>query len=884
MKALKERRVSLRSLFRRGLVILSILALAFAFAACGNGDDNGGGPGNGPGNGGGNGGGEPPPPPRQVVGMTLFNPDRIGREATLGNQQIGFQGLPPDLTGAVIELRWNDGARNTVTVDSTNADQFFTSPIAPDWPGVREDLEPFRIGHVTNTNASSWTSEFRYDRVVRLHRFNVSSQGSRTWYADRNPALIDNWVAEGTWVYERTAGTTGTWVSDETRADRQAVPGAFDAASPGATLGNTRVWRTTPIPLAESYPALDFGRLMAAGTGAQTEGIIVARIGSLQPQASWQPHPVTGGARIPANIMEVEIAVEFLQVSTVTVRQPGANFIIYNDQFVGMYSPTEANDINANFRLGQTVSWRTQRQNFLLNLVRDNDITFDVTYQNGTTRAITWAEFLVNRDYFFTQTGRDPNRFPLFVGMEGILEGASSGSAPMDYRDETRGLLDYDEDDPVWGFTLSYVGNVFSDTHIVWVSVELPVFEFEGFRENNPVEILGPSPAIYQLAARPQLASEIDGFLRALNNRYRVWGVYSREGAPNRERAIPIVDPMFPNINDAEILWPVVMQRGVLVQNHALAVSWLDGQETDAEEEGERILINIMGTIDTALGTITALPQLTVPILWAGNTHIGQDAIDAWNDVNTGGALDNLTIVGVSWNNSNAPLAGNNDDETIVPVAEWRVVTLRLQANAGYSFGNVTFAGTPEVVGTAPPSTPGALTVETEDGENTATRNLNEFIDLQIPLHFTQEPAIETAAAIPALTVLTRVAIPVGPAGVPLDSQTKAQIQAIMEPAFTTWGGVLYDATWTGGNGVPAGWVAGDRFTNEPGDVFNLTLTIKPLPGNALHNTITVAEVAAAAPAGNANAARTTVSDTTTGAMGYVGAYITVVFAYTVTP
>ena len=40
MKALKEKRISLRSLWRRSLVILSLLALVFV--ACGDGDGDGG--------------------------------------------------------------------------------------------------------------------------------------------------------------------------------------------------------------------------------------------------------------------------------------------------------------------------------------------------------------------------------------------------------------------------------------------------------------------------------------------------------------------------------------------------------------------------------------------------------------------------------------------------------------------------------------------------------------------------------------------------------------------------------------------------------------------------------------------------------------------------
>jgi len=102
MKALKEKRVSLRSLFRRSLVILSLLALAFASCSDSGGDTNGGNNGNG------NGNGQPPQVIlNTVAGMTVLEHPYLP----------SYEGAYPDLTGLKVLVFWSNGKESSIVDD-----------------------------------------------------------------------------------------------------------------------------------------------------------------------------------------------------------------------------------------------------------------------------------------------------------------------------------------------------------------------------------------------------------------------------------------------------------------------------------------------------------------------------------------------------------------------------------------------------------------------------------------------------------------------------------------------------------------------------------------------------------------------------------------------
>jgi hypothetical protein len=95
MKALKEKRISLRSLWRRSLVILSLLALVFA--SCGSSDSGDNNDTNIPGN------IVQPKDVKEFRMVRLPDPDEM------------LEGMPVDLSGMVGEIRYHDGTFETVT-------------------------------------------------------------------------------------------------------------------------------------------------------------------------------------------------------------------------------------------------------------------------------------------------------------------------------------------------------------------------------------------------------------------------------------------------------------------------------------------------------------------------------------------------------------------------------------------------------------------------------------------------------------------------------------------------------------------------------------------------------------------------------------------------
>jgi len=110
MKALKEKRISLRSLWRRGLVILSLFALVFAFAACSDSD-----------NGGGDSGG------LKIVKI----------EQKEGAAEDQYLGKPINLKGVELYVYYTDGHREPVT----DISQFTAYPRV--FTGTYAENDPF---------------------------------------------------------------------------------------------------------------------------------------------------------------------------------------------------------------------------------------------------------------------------------------------------------------------------------------------------------------------------------------------------------------------------------------------------------------------------------------------------------------------------------------------------------------------------------------------------------------------------------------------------------------------------------------------------------------------------------------------------------------------
>jgi len=109
MKALKEKRIGLRSLLRRGLVILSLFALVFALASCADSDEGGG---EGPTT------ATPAPAPK-------YKPASIEIKSWPTNDS--YEGLPLSLEGLEVRVYYDGGPENNKTISPKNA-TFSTYP------------------------------------------------------------------------------------------------------------------------------------------------------------------------------------------------------------------------------------------------------------------------------------------------------------------------------------------------------------------------------------------------------------------------------------------------------------------------------------------------------------------------------------------------------------------------------------------------------------------------------------------------------------------------------------------------------------------------------------------------------------------------------------
>ena len=175
MKALKEKRVSLRSLWRKSLVIFCILALAFVFASC-NTDDNGNDIG-----GNGNGGTPTPTPPVEVRDPIAVE---IAVRSALVINRAGYEGMAPDISGIQVDVRFDDGKVETIDAadlsvyppifhqrHTTIHQEHFLLSSASGTVAFTLPLIPVRVFH--STNPGRW-AEVYFPVVLALNENNTT--------------------------------------------------------------------------------------------------------------------------------------------------------------------------------------------------------------------------------------------------------------------------------------------------------------------------------------------------------------------------------------------------------------------------------------------------------------------------------------------------------------------------------------------------------------------------------------------------------------------------------------------------------------------------------------------------------------------------------------
>ena len=230
MKALKEKRISLRSLWRRGLVILSLFALLFAVGCSDTADSNGGG------GGGGDGPGTNGKPADYVTYM------RVVKHPT----NPSYQGAPAELYGLVVELTWNPESGKPVELytDVTKFDIYPSTCLVPsdDYPTTTDII-----------NGVSTTKKFTYSQPGQYtiqFTGGVSKASPVSVYIPYVTALDSPQTPKGKvgevyqdMGYKPDIGTG----KDVIAANYKAVPNTIDIP-PGVWASNYKGWPKTENP------------------------------------------------------------------------------------------------------------------------------------------------------------------------------------------------------------------------------------------------------------------------------------------------------------------------------------------------------------------------------------------------------------------------------------------------------------------------------------------------------------------------------------------------------------------------------------------------------------------------------------------------------------
>jgi hypothetical protein len=505
MKALKEKRLSLRSFLRRGLVILSLFALAFASAAC---NSSGGDEGDTTGT------GTTTPPPPRALSITIVS----GKSAT----NDWFQGCEPDLTGIEIEVLWETGPDAQTIKKYTKAEfeelGFSASPAYCDEPGTPDGRAPgsafsgeFHIVHIGSPNIQS--EAIPYKGVIPV--LTVTGGKVPKLYADEPPALR----LKGTKI------TLGYMYEKATKANPD-LP--YTVPPPSSINPADAVPATKDIYMNSAYPLWDMNNI---ATGNDKDGYKVnVHIGKIK----------SGGTNLKSGTITVA---EYMQVVGVAVQTPlPDDFWAYDDEI----------------EIVNTTPSATTFPEELDTKLTDSNVKFNVTYQSGKagsgstkpteTQEKTWAEFKANVKYAHAVQNIDPNNSakPINWGNNGFvkdgstIKGAVVGvTPPFGWENSAIDILNYSEDITIeagtyrgaatWTFWLEYVpkeyllGAAGTDTaYVDRVYIDMPIATFQ-----NEIEIKQRNSLPEALLPYHTGDTEMtDDWMNVINDRWVLMGKY----------------------------------------------------------------------------------------------------------------------------------------------------------------------------------------------------------------------------------------------------------------------------------------------------------------------------------------------------------------------
>jgi len=494
MKALKEKRFSLRSLIRGGLVILSLFALVFAIG-CNTSSDPDPGPGPGPDN------------SNPTVAPTVPYAISISVEGKPSNPS--FQGLAPDLTGITVRVVWSNSQVPEFIPGDKLAGRGFYAVEYCDLPGAGAGLSDFHVAH----NGSRVISNgFKLPGVVELVALTFTGSGV-DWYADQRPAFEKlglqgqyNWWVDKDGKFVNSGA--GVWTTTE-----------ISTYTSGAAATDVYKGAKIDIPISEGYPAMDFTRverekLVRVGIG-KGSGSFAINNGGLFAAGGTTTNYVHGAETTIAN---------FYRVTSITFAGPEGEFFGFDDdnKFV------EKGDGKGN--------------GAKLDKLKAQKIKFAVTYNdNKPARTIGWDEFFSNVSYTL---GKAPEANYLFLGNDAIVPEPTAGGNLAN----TPVLLKFDDETYSWNMTMQYVPKIYGDleTYDGTVTVPLPVYEFQNLL---PVDRKTPGNLWVRYNPVDQTMEDLKDdtnrkLLDAIKDKWKLTGSYERLG-DTKTKELTFTEAMF---------------------------------------------------------------------------------------------------------------------------------------------------------------------------------------------------------------------------------------------------------------------------------------------------------------------------------------------------
>jgi len=492
MKALKEKRLSLRSLIRGGLVILSLFALVFAIG-CNTSSDPDPGPGPGPGT-------DPTTAPvvPYVTGISV-----MGKPTN-----PSFQGLAPDLTGVTAQVIWSNSTQAQYINGEDLAKNGFYATSYCDIPGDDTVVPQVQIAH---KGSQVLSNKITLPGVVSLVTGGLTFTGSGLdWYADQRPDFAKLGLSgRYEWIVDDVTGEVLEW-------------GNTALTSP-VPAGQTKKAASYPIPITDGYPAMDKtnvvkSQLIKVGIG-EDNTVTVGQPGWIYDGGVATSTPSTGKGY--KHYAEVTIG-KYYWVHSIEFASPEGDFYAFDDD-------TDLNDQNVD--VNDPLS-NKKGNNVKLAKVKASKLRFNVRYSDGTTvtaaKTISWNDFYANVGYTLGKEPPSDYLFPFAGAMKYAPAAPNNGNVPD--------TLAIDDESLAWDFQLRYVPIEYGDpnytTYRGIVSVPLPVYAFEGL---NPAT---PKTTIRLMVMYNAVADSMDNLMEdtdrqlidAINDTWELRGNYERNG------------------------------------------------------------------------------------------------------------------------------------------------------------------------------------------------------------------------------------------------------------------------------------------------------------------------------------------------------------------